>query len=57
MKRICEVVLDNNDHRNLNELFVMSTSEIIADWIYMQLKEKIPVTIVIFMKVKENDAK
>jgi hypothetical protein len=26
----------------------MSTSEIIADWTYMQLKEKIPVTIVIF---------
>jgi 6-pyruvoyl-tetrahydropterin synthase len=50
MKRICEVVLDNNDHQNLNELFVISTLEIIADWIYMQLKEKIPVTIVIFYK-------
>ena len=48
MKRICKVALDNLDHRNLNELFVMPTSEIIADWIYMQLKEKIPVTKVIF---------
>ncbi len=40
MKRICKVVLDNIDHRNLNELFVMPTSEIIVDWIYSAIKRK-----------------
>ncbi len=42
MKRICKVALDNLDHRNLNELFVMPTSEIIVDWIYVKLKRKNP---------------
>jgi 6-pyruvoyltetrahydropterin/6-carboxytetrahydropterin synthase len=48
MKRICKVVLDKIDHRNLNELFEMPTSEIIAQWIYQQLLDKIPVVKVTF---------
>ncbi len=48
MKRICKVVLDNLDHRNLNELFVMPTSEVIVNWIYQQLIDKIPVVKVTF---------
>ncbi len=40
MKRICKVALDNLDHRNLNELFVMPTSEIIVDWIVWTIKKK-----------------
>jgi 6-pyruvoyltetrahydropterin/6-carboxytetrahydropterin synthase len=50
MKRICRIVLNELDHRNLNELFVMPTSEVITDWIYHQLIERIPVVEVIFFE-------
>ncbi len=48
MKKICKIVLDKLDHRNLNELFVMPTSEVIVKWIYQQLIEKISVVKVTF---------
>ena len=48
MKRICKVVLDQIDHRNLNELFDMPTSEVITHWIYQQLLGKIPIVKVTF---------
>ena len=50
MKRICRIVLDELDHRNLNELFIMPTSEVIADWIYHQLIERIPIVEVTFFE-------
>ena len=50
MKRICKIVLDEIDHRNLNELFTMPTSEIIANWIYHKLIERIPVAEVVFFE-------
>jgi 6-pyruvoyltetrahydropterin/6-carboxytetrahydropterin synthase len=50
MKRICKVVLDKLDHQNLNEIFDMPTSEIVAQWLYQQLIEKIPVVKVTFFE-------
>ncbi|MGN6558900.1 MAG: 6-pyruvoyl trahydropterin synthase family protein [Candidatus Nitrosocosmicus sp.] len=50
MKKICKTVLNELDHRNLNELFVMPTSEIITNWIYTQLIDKSPIVKVIFFE-------
>jgi 6-pyruvoyltetrahydropterin/6-carboxytetrahydropterin synthase len=43
MRSICKRVLDELDHRDLNEIFEFPTAENVSKWIYEKLKEKLPV--------------
>lgn len=42
LKAVCRSVLDELDHRDLNELFEFPTTENIAKWIFDRLKSKLP---------------
>jgi 6-pyruvoyltetrahydropterin/6-carboxytetrahydropterin synthase len=43
LKKVVEKkVLRKLDHRNLNDLFEKSTAEKIAEWIFKELKEELP---------------
>lgn len=48
MKRTCWEIIEQLDHRNLNELFDFPTSENITEWIFDKLSEKVPVSSVKF---------
>ena len=41
-------IIEQLDHRNLNELFDFPTSENITEWIFEKLSEKVPVSSVKF---------
>ena len=50
MKKLCWTTIEQLDHRNLNDLFDFPTSENIAEWIFENLKDKIPLHSVKFFE-------
>lgn len=50
MKSICKETINKLDHRDLNSLFSMPTSEIIAAWIHNELLSKLPLKKVTFFE-------
>ena len=50
MKKLCWQTIEQLDHRNLNDLFDFPTSENIAEWIFENLKDKIPLHSVKFFE-------
>ncbi|MDP6898356.1 MAG: 6-carboxytetrahydropterin synthase, partial [Candidatus Nitrosopelagicus sp.] len=50
MKKLCWETIEQLDHRNLNELFDFPTSENITEWIFENLKDKIPLHSVKFFE-------
>ena len=50
MKKLCWETIEQLDHRNLNELFDFPTSENITEWIFDNLKDKVPLHSVKFFE-------
>jgi len=50
-------ILMELDHRNLNELFICPTAEVLAYWIYRKLREVLPSNIeIVSVRVQEGDS-
>ncbi len=50
MEQACWNVLQNIDHKDLNEKFERPTSENIANWVFKELRKSIPVSRIQFFE-------